>query len=142
MLLLSAGCAQITDVASETRPIEMMVSSDPETLDPRYATDAVGLRATRLVHAGLVRLDPDKLEPLPYLARGWRWLDPLTLEVDLRDDVRFHSGAPLRPDDVVETLRAFASPSVGSRHARVVEAIAGARVSGEHQVTVTLGGSP
>ena len=138
MLLVSVGCARY-DGGSEPRPIEMMVASDPETLDPRYATDAVGLRATRLVHAGLVRLDPDKLEPLPYLARGWRWLDPLTLEVDLREDVRFHSGAPLRPRDVVETLRAFASPSVGSRHARVVEAIAGARASGEHQVTVTLG---
>ncbi len=120
------------------RPLEMMVANDPETLDPRYATDAVGLRATRLVHAGLVRLDPDTLMPRPYLARGWRWLDPRTLEVDLREDVRFHSGAPFRARDVVETLRAFASPAVGSRHARVVEAIAGARESGDHTVIVSL----
>src|SRR6204780_4531977 len=89
---------------AESAAIEMMVANDPETLDPRYATDAVGLRATRLVHAGLVRLDPNTLAPLPYLARGWRWLDPLTLEGELRDDGRFHSGAPLRPGDVVATL--------------------------------------
>ena len=63
----------------------------------------------------------------PTCARGWRWRDPLTLEVELRDDVRFHSGAPLRARDVVATLRAFASPAVASRHARVVEAIAEAR---------------
>jgi len=116
----------------------MLIANDPETLDPRYATDAVGLRTTRLVHAGLVRLDPDTLAPLPYLARGWRWLDPLTLEVELRADVRFHSGAPLRAQDVVATLQAFASPAVASRHASVVDAIAEAHEDGDHAVVVRL----
>lgn len=116
----------------------MLLANDPETLDPRYATDAVGLRATRLVHAGLVRLDPDTLAPVPYLARGWRWLDPLTLRVELREDVRFHSGAPFGADDVVETLRAFASPKVGSRHASVIDAIAEAHADGPHAVVVRL----
>lgn len=116
----------------------MLVSSDPETLDPRYSTDPVGLRATRLVHAGLVRLDPDTLEPRPYAARSWRWRDALTLEVTLRGDVRFHSGKPLDAGDVVATLRAFASPKVASRHARIVEAIAEAHAEGEHVVVVHL----
>jgi peptide/nickel transport system substrate-binding protein len=116
----------------------MLVANDAETLDPRYVTDSVGMRATRLVHAGLVRLDPDTLLPEPYLARSWRWLDPLTLEIALREDVRFHSGAPLRPADVVATLRAMASPAVGSRHAGVVAAIAEARASGDHGVIVRL----
>ncbi len=116
----------------------MLIPNDPETLDPRYATDAVGLRVTRLVHAGLVRLDPDTLAPVPYLAQRWAWLDPLTLRVELREGVRFHSGAPLRPEDVVATLRAFASPAVGSRQARVVEAIAEARVDGDHAVVIRL----
>jgi len=116
----------------------MLVANDAETLDPRYVTDSVGLRATRLVHAGLVRLDPDTLAPTPYLARSWRWIDPLTLEVELRDDVRFHSGAPLRPADVVATLNAFASPAVASRHASMIAAIAGTRAAGEHSVIVRL----
>jgi peptide/nickel transport system substrate-binding protein len=120
------------------RPLEMLVAADPETLDPRYATDAVGLRATRLVHAGLVRLDPDTLEPRPYLARGWQWQDALTLRVDLRDDVRFHSGAPLRARDVVATFRAVASPAVGSRLSRVLDAIAEVREDGDHAVIVRL----
>jgi peptide/nickel transport system substrate-binding protein len=137
LVAFAAGCATHAGVA-EPRPLEMLVANDPETLDPRYVTDSVGLRATRLVHAGLVRLDPDTLAPVAYVARGWRWLDPLTLEVELRDDVRFHSGAPLRASDVVATLRAFASPRVASRHASVVEAIAEARELGEHAVVVRL----
>jgi peptide/nickel transport system substrate-binding protein len=138
LLLLSLGCTRRPPQTDDARPLEMIVANDPETLDPRYATDAVGLRTTRLVHAGLVRLDPDTLAPLPYLAERWRWIDSMTLEVELRKDVRFHSGAPLRAADVVETLRAFASPRVASRHARIVEAIADARAQGDHDVIVRL----
>jgi peptide/nickel transport system substrate-binding protein len=137
LLAVATGCGRHAGDAAD-RPIEMLVANDAETLDPRYVTDSVGMRATRLVHAGLVRLDPDTLAPRPYLARGWRWLDPLTLEIDLRDDVRFHSGTPLRPADVVATLRAFASPAVASRHAGVVAAIAEAHESGDHAVIVRL----
>jgi peptide/nickel transport system substrate-binding protein len=116
----------------------MLVAGDAETLDPRYSTEAVGLRVTRLVHAGLVRLDPDSLEPRPYAAKGWRWRDPLTLEVTLRPDVRFHSGAALGARDVVATLRAFGSPQVASRHARIVEAIAGVEAEGDQMVVIRL----
>jgi peptide/nickel transport system substrate-binding protein len=120
------------------RPVELLVGSDAQTLDPRYATDAVDLRVTRLVHAGLVRLDPESLTPRPYAAKSWRWRDPRTLDVELRDDVRFHSGAPLTPQDVVATLRAFASPKVGSRHAHVVDAIEGAEPTGPRSLVVHL----
>ncbi len=114
------------------------MSSDAETLDPRYTTDSVGVRVSRLLHAGLVRLDPDSLEPRPYAARSWRWRDPLTLEVTLRDDVRFHSGAPFGADDVVATLHAVRSPKVASRHARMVEAVDDVHAEGERVVVVHL----
>jgi peptide/nickel transport system substrate-binding protein len=141
--VLAACCISCTGCMASghdeaSRPIEVIVASDPETLDPRYATDAVGLRATRLVHAGLTRMDPDTLEPIPYAARSWRWLDAQTLRVELRDDVFFHSGAPLTSRDVVATLRAMASPEVGSRHAAVVEAIEGAEAEGPHVVVIRL----
>jgi peptide/nickel transport system substrate-binding protein len=116
----------------------VLVANDPETLDPRYATDAVGLRATRLVHAGLVRLDPDTLEPVPYVARSWQWIDERTFRVVLRDGMRFHSGAPLRARDVVATLRAIQSPAVASRLARVLDAIADVHEDGDDAVILRL----
>lgn len=134
----AVGCGAKPNAGGAERPIEMLVLTDPETLDPRHATDAVALRTSRLLHAGLVRLDPDSLEPKPYAARAWSWVDDRTLRVELRDDVRFHSGKLLTPEDVVATLRAFAAPEVGSRHARVVEAIAGAEADGAHAVVVRL----
>ncbi len=147
-LLASAcvGCGRAPDVDSgaggkpggSDKPIELSVQQDVETFDPRYASDAYSLRATRLVHAGLVRLDPDTLEPRPYVAKSWRWAGPLTLHVELRDDVRFHSGAPLTPADVVKTIEAFQSPMVASRHLRIVEAIARVEEDGPHAMNVVL----
>src|SRR5262249_11415965 len=120
------------------RPIEMLVPNDADTLDPRHAIDAVALRTTRLLHAGLFRLDPDTLEPRPYLAKAFSWSDPLTLRVELREAARFHSGAPLRASDVAATLRAFASAEVGSRHARVVEAVGAVDAEDEHTAVIHL----
>ena len=130
------GCAPPKKQADA--PIELLVSTDAETLDPRYATDPVALRTTRLLHAGLVRLDGSTLEPLPYLAERWTWRDARTLDVELRDDVHFHSGAPLTARDVAATLRAFASKEVDSRHARVVEAIGDVTVHDDHALSIRL----
>ena len=120
------------------RPLEMLVPTDAETLDPRHATDPIALRATRLLHAGLVRLDPDTLEPRPYLARSWTWVSPLALRVELREGIRFHSGAPFTARDVKATIAAFQAPQVGSRHARVVEAIGAVDVESDLTVLVHL----
>lgn len=112
--------------------------TDAETLDPRYATDPVGHRTTRLLHAGLVRLDPDTLAPVPYVARSLAWTDDRTLRVTLRDDVHFHGGKQVEPADVVATIEAIRSPEVASRHARVLEAIETARVVAADTVEIHL----
>lgn len=137
-LATAVGCSGGPRRDATDRPLEVLVATDAETLDPRHVGDAVGMRVSRLVHAGLVRLDPDTLTPTPYLAKGWEWLDGRRLRVELRADVRFHSGKTLDPQDVIATLGAFASPQVGSRHARVVDAVEGASADGPHAVVVRL----
>jgi peptide/nickel transport system substrate-binding protein len=139
-LTLAVGLAACRggDAQESAAPLEVVVSTDVETLDPRHATDAVSMRVTRLLHAGLSRLDPDTLEPRPYLARAWTWEDPVTLRVELREDVRFHGGKALEPEDVIATVAAFRSPTVGSRHARVVEPIERVEADGPHAVRIRL----
>lgn len=111
---------------------------DAETLDPRFVVDAVGMRISRLVHAGLFRLDPDTLEPVPYLAASYRFEDSRTLDVTLRGDVRFHSGAPLRAADVVATIEALRDPALHARAAHVVSAIDAVTALGEREVRIHL----
>jgi len=114
------------------------VPTEAETLDPRYTIDSVGMRATRLVHAGLVRLDPKTLEPLPYLAESWNWEGDRTLHINLRRDIRFHSGAPFTAEDVAATIRSFGAPSIASRHAHVVEAIDRVAIEDTRHLTIHL----
>ena len=115
----------------------MLVTNDAETLDPRYVTDAVGMRTSRLVHAGLTRID-DALRPIPYLAASLDWEDARTLHVTLRQGLHFHGGAPFTSEDVVATLHAFADETVASRHARAVEAIASVVATGPYDVRIVL----
>lgn len=119
--------------------LEVLVPSAPATLDPRYATDAVGIRVSRLVHAGLVQLDPTTLEPVPYVARELAWEGASRLRVALRSDVRFASGAPLEPEDVCATLRAFADPALASPHRVVAASIATCEGTGPRELVLTLG---
>jgi peptide/nickel transport system substrate-binding protein len=53
-----------------------------------------------------------RLEVVPLLATAWRPVGPATWEIELRQGVRFHDGAPLTAEDVVFSLeRARTKPS-------------------------------
>ena len=52
----------------------------------------------------LVIIDPKSGDIKPLLATKWAWVNPTTLEMELRKDVKFHSGQPLDADDVAYTL--------------------------------------
>ncbi|HQY64180.1 MAG TPA: ABC transporter substrate-binding protein [Polyangiaceae bacterium] len=98
----------------------------------------MGLRATRLVHAGLFGIDRTTLAPYPLVAKSYRFEGPRELHVTLRSGVTFHGGKALDSTDVVATLAAFADLKVGSRHARVVSAIARAEPEGPLGVKIVL----
>jgi len=116
----------------------VLVPTPIETLDPRDCFDVVSMRASRLVHAGLTRVDPRTLEPVPLAARSWSWRSPTSLAVDLRDDLVFSSGKPFTSEDVAATWHALAAPEVGSRHRRLAEPIRGVIVEGPHRVRFEL----
>jgi peptide/nickel transport system substrate-binding protein len=107
----------------EGAAIELMVPSDPITLDPRFASDVYGLRASRLVHVGLVEPDATTLAPAPSLAASIEEESPRALIATIRAEARFHDGTRLRARDVVATFRALGDPAVGAPGRRVVETL-------------------
>lgn len=140
-LLLATACAAATRTNPGERPFEVVVGSEVTTLDPRFATKSLDVKVTRLVHAGLVGLDPDSLEPVPLAAESLHWVDDRTLDVTLRPGVHFHSGKPLTPGDVCATVQAVKDPLLGSPHRAVVEAIARCEPQGDGVVRLSLGAS-
>lgn len=119
------GCARRG--GGDAAPIELVVPTEPITLDPRFAADVYGLRLGRLVHVGLVAPDRGTLAPMPALAVSIEEDadDPRrALLVTLRADARFHDGTAVRARDVVETWRAIGDPSLGAPGRRLAEELA------------------
>nr|WP_245672756.1 ABC transporter substrate-binding protein [Aldersonia kunmingensis] len=64
-----------------------------------------------LTYDSLIRYPDDKVEPQPLLAKSWQLAaDGLSLSLDLRDDVKFHSGRPFTSKDVEFSIRTYADP--------------------------------
>jgi peptide/nickel transport system substrate-binding protein len=87
--------------------------SDPQSLDPRYQTDANAARVGDLLHAGLTRADASARR-VPDLAKGWESPDSRTLVFHLRDDFHFPGGATVTADDVRATYEAVLDPALAS----------------------------
>src|SRR5918996_938493 len=72
--------------------------------DPYYINTRELVIIGHHVWDSLVISDLKSGEIKPLLATKWKWIDPTTIEFELRRGVKFHSGTELDADDVVYTL--------------------------------------
>ncbi|MFE2957636.1 ABC transporter substrate-binding protein [Nocardia tengchongensis] len=92
-----------------------------------------------LVFETLVRYPHDKFEPQPLLAKSWTVApDGKSITLDLRDDVKFHSGRPFTAKDVEFSLRTYADPKWSGQLKSTAAAVTGIDSSDPHRVTLTL----
>ncbi len=78
--------------------------------DPYYsATFLAGFVADQ-VWDTLIYRNPNTGAYQGLLATAWRWVSDTTLELDLREGVRFHNGETFDADDVVYTLNYVSNP--------------------------------
>ncbi|HMJ10514.1 MAG TPA: ABC transporter substrate-binding protein [Polyangiaceae bacterium] len=136
LTLCLVACARGEQPAE--RAIEIVVPTETATLDPRYSTRSLDIKVTRLVHAGLTGLNPDTLLPVPLVASSWHRPDALTVHVELKPNLRFHSGRPLHAADVCATLDALNDPALASPHRAVVRAFASCGVESARALTLKL----
>ncbi len=111
-LLALAGAAsalpRFAIAQSDTRPqitiaVQALVTSN--TLDPVAEQSNVGERILNsYVELLIGRNLQDALQQMPQLATSWRRIDERTLEVSLRQGVKFHNGDELTAEDVVFTF--------------------------------------
>ena len=85
------------------------IESYPLQLDPRYATDANGVRIGNLIYNSLLRADSQS-RLRPELAESLRLLDDRTYAVDLRQDAKFQNGQALTAADVKFTYESILDP--------------------------------
>lgn len=77
---------------------------DNPIADPYYLNTRELVVIGHEVWDTLVIIDPKTAEIKPLLATKWVWVNPTTLEMELRKGVKFHSGKVMDADDVAYTL--------------------------------------
>lgn len=82
----------------------------PENVDPYFNNVRIGVILSYQVWDTLIYRDPKTNTYQPQLATAWKWIDEKTLELELRQGVKFHNGEEFDADDVVYTLNYVLKP--------------------------------
>ena len=85
-------------------------SSTFSDLDPRISNTVYDGYVAGEVFDDLIALDPETLEPRPYVAKSWNVLSDDRVRFFLNQGIRFHNGEDLTAEDVAFTLNWIAGP--------------------------------
>ncbi|MCB1969245.1 MAG: hypothetical protein KDG54_02430 [Geminicoccaceae bacterium] len=70
-----------------------------KNLNPIAANDSNEFKELRMIYDSLFQVDPEG-KPVPWAAEGARVVDPTTIEITLRDGMKWHDGEPVTAEDV------------------------------------------
>jgi peptide/nickel transport system substrate-binding protein len=132
-LLGLAACG--TGEGRSAAAVVAAIETNPVSLDPRVATDALSLHITGLLFNALVRTD-DHLRIVADLARRWEQPDDRTVIFYLRQGVRFHHGREFTADDVRFTYESL--QTVGPAHTPLLQEVQEIRVLDRYRVAFHL----
>jgi peptide/nickel transport system substrate-binding protein len=109
--LATVALSTPADAAKRDNTIRFAYDQVPENVDPYYNNVRIGVIIGQHVWDTLIYRDPKSNEYKGQLATDWRWVDDKTLELGLRQGVKFHNGEEFDADDVVYTLNFVSNPA-------------------------------
>ncbi|MFA5527722.1 MAG: ABC transporter substrate-binding protein [Peptostreptococcales bacterium] len=107
-----------------------------DTLNPMTANTLYEWRNLRLIYDKLARLSPE-IEAVPSAATGWEVIDDNTIDVHLKEGLKFHDGKPLTVEDVKFTYDSFIDNKV-AYFMTFLEPIESTEITGTNTVRFTL----
>lgn len=94
----------------ERRTLRIGGPQEPDNVNPLASTSVWGWKWMRLYYDRLVRLSPD-VEPVPWMAQSVEALDETTIQVVLREGLKWHDGEDLTASDVAFTFNYYMNSS-------------------------------
>ena len=113
-------------------------NGEPTTLDPLKAGDYGPCFVSSQLHDTLVRYSPDWQTLGPGIAESWKYVTPLKLVYQIRNDATFWDGKPVTPADVVFSLQRNMDPKNASIWMSFYINVKSIKQTGPWQVTVTF----
>lgn len=97
------------------------------SLDYVYTVKREYVILSELIDDGLFYTDPVSLKPVPLAAKSYEIISDKIIDIQLRENIRFHDGSALSADDVVYTFKWLLNQSAktkrGSLYARWLESV-------------------
>ncbi|NHF74413.1 ABC transporter substrate-binding protein [Paracoccus xiamenensis] len=138
---LILGCTAtpaLADKASDT--LNVAFTKELENVDSYFNSSREGVVMQRAIWDGLIWADPQTGEYKGNLATEWSWIDDDTLELKLREGVKFHDGSDFTADDVVYTVNFVADPANGAVTQRNVNWMKSAEKVDDYTVRINTNG--
>ena len=111
--MLSAASAAMTSPALAQQSADTLriqfVDAVPN-VDMYFNSQRTGLILAHQAWDMLVHRDPETFAIKPSLATDWKFAEDNSLDLTIRQGVKFHDGSTLSPDDVVYTINMAANP--------------------------------
>lgn len=136
LALLAASGMAYADKANDT--VRAAFTKELENVDSYFNSSREGVVLQRAIWDGLIYRDPITNEYKGNLAESWEWVDDLTLEFKLRQDVKFHNGEEFNADDVVYTVNFVAKEENGVKTQRNVNWMKSAEKIDDYTVRIHL----
>lgn len=106
-------------------------------IDSNYLNTREAVVMSSHIYDRLTHLD-DKYNPVPLLATAWKWPNDTTLEMDIRQGVKFHSGKELDAEDIAYTLNFIVDKANGSLSYSYLSWIKKAEAIEKYKIRLTL----
>ncbi|MBM4251298.1 MAG: ABC transporter substrate-binding protein [Deltaproteobacteria bacterium] len=135
--LLAAVISGLGTHARAGTELVLAWEAEPRSLDPRYAVDANSQYLEDLLHCALINFDRDG-QITPGLAASWQWTTPTTLQLHLREHIRFADGQEVGPKDVVATFQHFLKHDSKAPRRAAFKNLQSVTATSERTVTMTL----
>lgn len=132
---LLAGSAPGPAIADQANFV-IDLPTDPSSLDPHVQWDPDSYAVYRNVFDNVVTRDASGAI-VPQVATAWRYQDDTHVLFTIRDDISFHDGTKLTPDDVVFSVKRITDPAFKSPQLSQFDQITEAEVTGPHEIRLT-----
>jgi peptide/nickel transport system substrate-binding protein len=112
------------------------LANEPASLDPHVQWDVESTWVYRNIFDNLLTRDQAG-KIVPQVAASWNNETDTRISFRIQNDIRFHNGSKLTPDDVVFSVHRITDPAFKSPQISQFDAITAAEVIGTDQVTLS-----
>ncbi|MBM7516951.1 ABC transporter substrate-binding protein [Nocardioides nitrophenolicus] len=131
-----AACGSDGDSGGSDASVLRIAWENPGSLDPVKSISGADLPVQYTIYDALLDYDPETLELKPALAESWEFTTPTTLDLTLRDDVKFQDGTDFDAEAVKFNIER--SQQEGSTSAAELKGVVGVEVVDTHEVVLDL----